>query len=380
MTYTPNAAEMDGLIWAQGYSRWLTAPFNPTTKRPHELDYLRGIHNSPTLTALGRWLSGALGRNVRLRSMWQDKHVYVKPLDAAGAELERRELADLAVIVNRIDMAGIQRSMWILQAKVASRPSSRLTGPSTDKEIALFEQTDCFTLLDGSGADAGRSYYAFEFSGPQNWAFLTFHKNHRVPMKKGDPFPVMMRWPGSTSPKKPTVDSLCRSLLEVCKGNLGASVDHPPEDDEWSRLFRALMDDEKARPTTGYAVTAGNALGSVLQLAATALPGFNRFVLEHYSHDRNRYHELRRRVELVRSANLWPSPKPWPDPPGALVCRGFWGSGVRPDNVDRRLLEQAFGESPPTRNDGDRRDRGQGEGPGIPHILFVDLWGEPTRR
>ena len=232
MTYKPTAAEMDGMIWAQGYSRWLAAPFSPISIRPHELDYLRGIHNSLTLTTLSRWLSDALGHEVRLRSMWQDKHVYVKPLDAAGAELDSRELADLAVIVNRIDAGGIQQSMWILQAKVAARSSSRLTGKSTDKEIELLEQTDCFTLLDGSGAGVGRSYYAFEFCGPQHWSFLTFHKNHRVPMKKGDRFPVMMRWPGSTSPKKPVVHSFCQSLLEVCKGNLGASVDHPPEDDE----------------------------------------------------------------------------------------------------------------------------------------------------
>lgn len=380
MNYRPTAAEMDGMIWAQGYSRWLIAPFNPTTKRPHELDYLRGIHNSPVLSALGKWLSDALGHNVRLRTMWQDKHVYVKPLDAADAELERRELADLAVIVNRIDATGIQQAMWILQAKVASRPSSRLTGPSTDKEIELFEKTDRFNLLDGVGKAVGPSYNALNIDGPTHWAFLTFHKNHRVPMKKGDRFPVMMRWPGSVSPKKPTVHSFCESLLDLCKGNLGASVDYPPDQDEWSRLFQALMHDEKARPITGYAVTDGNPRGSVLQLAASTLGGFHSFAEERFSQIPDRYRELLLQVDVVRTFRFFTDSMALPDPAIPLVCHGAWATGVKPDGVDRRLIEQAFGEAPPTENLRGRGDDGQGDGPGVPHILFIDLWAEPTRR
>ena len=251
MNYKKSAVEMDGLLWAQGYRRWVTSPMNPGSKYPHELDYLRGVHNAPTLTVFGSWLSEKSGKNIRLRSMWQDKHVYVQPLDSKGVELERRELADLAVIIQRISKAGVERSMWILQAKVCAKPTSTFSGPSSLKEIELFERTDCFTLLDGKSKPLGKSYYALSFSGPEHWAFLTFHKNHRLMMSGGTSFPVMMRWPGSKAPHAITVNSFCGSLLKACNGTYGASVDHNPEDDEWSRLVSELMVDAGGRKTTG---------------------------------------------------------------------------------------------------------------------------------
>ena len=309
--------------------------------------------------------------------MWQDKHVYVLPLDAVGAELDRRELADLAVVVQLISSHGVKRSMWILQAKVSRRPLSAFSGSSSLKEIELFEQTDCFTLLDGNNNPLGRSYYAFEFGGPQHWSYLTFHKNHRLAMKKGDLFPVMRRWPGSKSGPAPAVHSFCDSLFQACTGTLGVSVDYKPEDDEWSRLYKALMDDASVRLTTGYAKTPGNPTGSVMQLAACALPQFSNYATILFGNDD--YFSWHRYRRLLKRNAHWASSPAWHT---FGVRHGRWGGDCAPGEADRILIDGAFGDSPPNGGGGEgSSDDGSDDGnewPGFQHIIFVDVWSEST--
>lgn len=376
MKYIPSAMEMDGMIWAQGYSRWICEPFAKNTVRPHELDYLRGLHNEPVLNALGDWLSKRTRSNVRLRSMWQDKHVYVTPVDHTGNDLPRRELADLAVFVQHFRKTGIHRSMWILQAKVSTKPTSPFTSGSSPGEIELFERTDCFTLLDGQGSPVGRSYYAHEFNGPTHWAFLTFHKNHRNATRKGGAIsPTMMRWPGSVRPIAPTVTSFCDSLLQACHGRLGAPVHADPTKDEWSRLYAALMVDSMARLRTKYAISSGNPAGSVMQFAACALPNTVNRAAQLLS---------RRPDWKALALSLWPILHAYPDRfflrqrPVNIYCeRGRWGGDSYPGEVDMKLFEEAFpgegGEPPEPPNDAGANSDGDGNGPGFSHILFVDI-------
>lgn len=91
--------EMDLWIWSRGLDQWIKNPYSSRTKVPHELDYLRGMHNSNALAVLSDWLTRKVGLYIQLRTMWQDKYVYVKPVVGS-----RRELADIAVITQRLGM------------------------------------------------------------------------------------------------------------------------------------------------------------------------------------------------------------------------------------------------------------------------------------
>ena len=361
------AHEMDAMLWAQGYVRWIQAPVRSDAVRPNELDYLRGIHNAPVLTALSRWLSAQTKKNVRLRSMWQDKTVYVEPYDHSGNALTPRELADLAIITNFIGPAGIQRTMWVLQAKVSTKPTSNFGGEPSRKEIELFEKSGCFSLLDGSGVPRGQAYDAHDFLGPSHWSFLTFHRNHHRPCPGSQPFPVNMRWPGSISPTFPVTESFCKSLVDVCNGVHGVSVDKPPSGDDWSRLYEALMSANSAKKTK-YAVTSGNTDGSVMQLAAASLVRFQSLAtsaqttlalatwMDQFA-DRDSYHFWRRWPRRLR---------------GVSLINGSWAEESRSREADDALILDAFGDGPPGL-DGGAVDDGDGDGPGFRHMLFVDV-------
>lgn len=362
------AHEMDAMLWAQGYVRWIHAPVRSDSVRPNELDYLRGIHNAPVLSALSRWLSAQTKKNVRLRSMWQDKTVYVEPYDNSGSKLAPRELADLAIITNFIGPAGIRRTMWVLQAKVSARPTSNFGGEPSRKEIELFEKSRCFSLLDASGFPRGQAYDAHDFLGPAHWSFLTFHRNHHWPSRGNQPFPVHMRWPGSISPKFPVTESFCKSLVDVCKGVHGVSVDKDPSVDEWSRLYEALMLANSTRRTK-YAVTSGNLDGSVMQLAAASLDRFRSLEtsvwealtigtwMDQFA-DRDSYYSCGAEWNL-RSC-------------GVSTINSIWAEESRSREADDALIRDAFGDGPPGL-EGGAADDGDGDGPGFRHMLFVDV-------
>ena len=65
-----------------------------------ELDFLRGMHQGNALRYLARELSSATGRAIHLTSIWLDKHAWVS-WSQGGNRVDKRELADLAVIVRR---------------------------------------------------------------------------------------------------------------------------------------------------------------------------------------------------------------------------------------------------------------------------------------
>lgn len=354
--------EMDLWIWSRGLDQWITDPYSSSTTVPHELDYLRGIHNCEALDVLSTWLSLKVGLEVRLRTMWQDKHIYVKP--TVG---KQRELADIAVISQRLKAGNvISRSMWILQAKVVEKPTSSFSGTSSKKEIELFEgappgsQTPGFNLLERNNGRSIGFFPAGAFCGPLHWSFLTLHRDPKMPLQDV----LRDRWPGSKI-VAPTHKSLCGSLVDVINGGRGAPVVLPAQKgDEWSRLFELLM----AQPsgvTTGHATSDANPTGAVMQLSTLQLAAVHAAVVPEWS-DHLPYSRWHYNHWLY---NQWPH----------LSMRGsnmysLADSGGS-EALSHALQTEAFGEganSPPE----EPLERTPDEpGPGFPLTVFIDIGG-----
>lgn len=262
------ADDIDRMLWAAGHHFWLQRGGAHRSRKPHELDYLRAFHSPSALRALSRWLAVELETPVRLQTMWQDKSTYVRPRSGRGRA--ERELADLAVIVRRCAGGKVQRAMWILQAKVLSTPDAPLSGPASAKEIALFEGCPRFDVLDSlRGRKIGRTIDPTLFKRAQggNWSFLTYHAWPSHPYAgPGGPYPVRLRWPGSTSPKAPSDASFAAKLAAFVRrpGHRYGEVVGAPTTSEWSALYDILMRHIELRPTSGHARSAQNLPGRVL--------------------------------------------------------------------------------------------------------------------
>jgi len=349
--------EMDLWIWSRGLDQWITDPYSKSATVPHELDYLRGMHNCGALAVLSDWLSRQLGLDIRLRTMWQDKHVYVKP--KVGG---RRELADIAVITQRLKAGNVlSRAMWLLQAKVAEKPTSSFRGSSSRREIELFEggqgaqppQTPGFDLLDRKGVTAIATFPPGAFNGPHHWSFLTLHRDPKVPVHEV----LRDRWPGSNA-ATPVHKSFCGSLVDVINGVRGMPVSIPPKPgDEWSRLFQLLMA-EPSGATVGHAVSAANPSGAVMQLSTLQLAA---------NHDagywRSPYYL---RSPHMHRFSIRSSFRPSP------TRRG--GHGIKP--LFRALQAEAFGEGDNSPPQEPVEWRASDEpGPGFPLTVFIDIGG-----
>lgn len=344
--------EMDLWLWSRGLDQWITDPYSSSTTVPHELDYLRGIHNREALDVLSTWLSTKVRLEIRLRTMWQDKHIYVKPPGG-----KQRELADIAVIAQRLNAGHvISRSMWILQAKVVEKPTSRFSGSSSRKEIELFEgappggKTPGFDLLERKSGSSIGSFPAGAFGGPLHWSFLTLHRDPKVPVQEA----LRDRWPGSNI-VAPTHNSLCRSLVDVINGGRGVPVVLPAQKgDEWSRLFELLM----AQPsgfTTRHATSAANPTGGVMQLSTL------QFAAVHAAGSLQRHY--------------WPYihwVRPWMEDSITHSLKG--GGGI--EALSRALQAEAFGEGDNSPPEGPiERVAPDDPGPGFPLTVFIDIGG-----
>ena len=345
--------EMDLWIWSRGLDQWITDPYSSRAKVPHELDYLRGIHNSQTLYVLSTWLSRKVGLDVRLRTMWQDKHVYVRPTGGG-----RRELADIAVIAQRLKAGNvISRAMWLLQAKVAETPTSRFRGSSSKREIELFEgvpgaQTPGFDLLERKGGKSIAFFPAGAFGGPAHWSFLTLHRDPKVPA-----YEVLRdRWPGSHA-VAPSHRSFCGSLVDVVNGGRGMPVVLPAQTgDEWSRMFELLM----AQPggtTVGHAVSVANPTGAIMQLSTLQLAAYHAVGGSRWKYE-------------------WPHPFYWirPSIMDSIAYSTNGGDGI--EALSRALQAEAFGEGENSPPDGTVEQTVPDEpGPGFPLTVFIDIGG-----
>lgn len=346
--------EMDLWIWSLGLNQWITDPYSRRATVPHELDYLRGIHNSYALDVLSTWLSLKVKLKVRLRTMWQDKCIYVKPTGG-----KQRELADIAVIVQRLNAGNvISRSMWILQAKVVEKPISAFSGASSKKEIELFEgvsygaQTPSFDLLERKDGGSIGFFPAGSFGGPLHWSFLTLHRDPKVPVQEV----LRDRWPGSNI-VAPMHRSLCRSLVDVINGGRGVPVMLPAQKgDEWSRLFELLM----AQPsglTTGHATSAANPTGAVMQLSTL------QFAAVHaVGGPRRRYYRAQKHWPRLRMKS-------------SVTYRLKGTDGI--EALSRALQAEAFGEGWSSPPEAPLEWASPGEpGPGFPLTVFIDIGGE----
>lgn len=261
--------DMDLWVWTCGFNAWVNKPYLKKSRRPHELDYLRGLHNTNSLRVLARWLSSSVQGDVRITTMWQDKHVYVKPYGGG-----RRELADIAIIKRSLTSSNqISRSMWVLQAKVVDSPTDKFKGPSSKKEIELFEgppgfSSPQFELLDGAGSNVIASFPAGAFKGPKHWSFLTIHRNPSQPVQCA----LRDRWPGSLA--SVAHQSFCGSLIDVVNGSRGApvSLNAAPSCD-WSRLYLNLMHGQFMKATK-HAASPLNPFGNIMQFSTLAMGEF----------------------------------------------------------------------------------------------------------
>ncbi|WP_036141277.1 hypothetical protein [Luteibacter sp. 9135] len=343
---------MDMWVWSRGLDQWITDPYWSKTTVPHELDYLRGMHNSRSLDVLANWLTKKVGVGIRLRTMWQDKHVYVRPTGG-----KQRELADIAVIAQRIKPGNaISRVMWLLQAKVVETPISRFTGASSKKEIELFEgnpgaQTPGFELLKCRGGSSIASFPAGAFGGPAHWSFLTLHRDPKVPVHEA----MRDRWPSSHA-TGPLHRSFCGSLIDMINGGRGVPVLLPSQPgDHWSRLFEVLMK-QPLVATVGHARSAANPSGVVMQFSALQLAAHNAVdnrLRPYYRYPR------RYRPSMTSSRIL-----PWTSEAGikelslALEAEAFGEDGNFPPDHPLALL-------PPDE-----------QGPGFPLTVFIDIDGD----
>ena len=376
-----NDEQMDLWLWSQGVCQWHADPYSKSSTVPHELDYLRGIHNSFVLAQAASYLSRKTGLQVRLRTMWQDKHAYVRPTGG-----RRRELADIAVIMTREAKGKLaDQRMWLLQAKVSQTPLSPFTGNSSAKEIELFEgypgiTPPEFKLLRGRDKDLAfpHVFPAGAFKGPRHWAFLTLQRDPTTPSNE-----VMReRWTGS--PAVPAHGSLFGALTEIISGRRGEPVMLPPSsNDHWSILFDYLMARPSRFASTRHAASVANPSGnamqlSVLQQAADVLKAywaiwpFNAVAgLRFHTHD----HLGDPGRRSFASGDFLDVDTSW-DPMNAALSEQASGSPDRPDG--QRPVEGLDEIGPPDPPKGTGRFDLDPEEPGsgVPLIVFLDVRGE----
>jgi hypothetical protein len=373
---------MDHWLWGQGYNLWITSPTCRESRYPHELDFLRGFHNRHALGHLASWLKLRTNKPVRLQCVWEDKNAYVQIEARAGQPAPPvRELADLAVIVQRVDTTGeLQRFMWLLQAKVCLSPDARLKGKSSAREIELLESLPKFALLDRDRrTPVSRIFDPSKFGTPISrfWSFLTFHRDPDCPHEGPfGPYPVTQRWPGSNINSTQN-ESLCHALADMVLrpgvrfgGRVLDRKTNRIRKDEWSDLFYDLMHHADKWPSLGHARSPSNLEGSVLTSAARMIDWFT-------------FHSLVFGTQSVLSSSF---SFPWDSKPFDALERHLIREALHEDIDDESLSDERMktdvslsrndSEAPP--NDGEPPHDNRGDSPGdgaagVGHVLFIDV-------
>jgi hypothetical protein len=266
--YSPSSDEyVDFEIWNNGiecfndpkrrYSK------SNHTRLPHELDYLRGFHDPNTLDVIKASLAVATGKPVKVTSFWLDKTAYVFPT-TAGVSKQRRELADLAVVLHDYSQDHPQghHAMWILQAKKSDNAACSMpSGGATKKEIELLERSPQFELEPWSKAKKNLAFdLEPEFGPPSNsanfrhWSFLLFRKTPVAPPARV-PSPVQWRWNGSSlNPQTGSFMTGIRQMLlpRTCPNYKGEKLVEG-NSTGWQALHDALMNHVPATTILGHA-------------------------------------------------------------------------------------------------------------------------------
>ena len=273
-----------------------------------ELDFLRGMHQGNALRYLARELSSATGRAIHLTSIWLDKHAWVS-WSQGGNRVDKRELADLAVIVRRRHQRKVVSWMWLIQGKRTSKLLDTYTGSSTPFELDLLHRMPMFSLngvkgafrlkndFPPSGCTAISPQWPIAVSTP--WTFMDFRADSAKHWSANSQTysPIAPRWPGSNPPlgawakKWQTINSSpqislssyteCLSAIIKCAPHPwtspmlpgtswphfvpGAPID-PDTFPEWSALYDELIAGAQGK-AIGHAATNSNPLGSLLQLS-----------------------------------------------------------------------------------------------------------------
>jgi hypothetical protein len=296
---------MDDILWNLGQS----VAANRSHVRAWELDFLRGMHAGPAVRMLARYLQLATNQDIRLMSIWMDKHAWASWTNASGATVKRRELADLAVIVRRRHGPGIARWMWLVQAKRTAKLLAPYSGRSSVHELDLLHRIPDFTLSGvtkpfqlnteflPTASVPSRLPWSADISVP--WTFLDFDLD-RLQLDSANSngySPIAPRWPGDTAlvgswaalwqagntyPNM-SLGSYTQCLLSIIQGHAvswhdpqqtgtnraklvpGAPIDDPRYP-EWSRLYAALVR-TGFHATSGHAKSTGNPQGSIIQLS-----------------------------------------------------------------------------------------------------------------
>jgi hypothetical protein len=210
---------VDFVIWNNGVERFNdpTRRYSKRSVQPHELDYLRGFHDPATLDSIKARLATVTKKHVNVTSFWLDKTAYVFPT-TAGVSNQRRELADLAVVLH--DYSLNHYAMWILQAKKSDDATDSMpTWGATGKEIELFERSPQFELEQLPKAKTKMAFdLEPEFGSPSNsanfrhWSFLMFLQTPATP-PTGVTSPVQWRWSGSS--QNPQTGSFMTGITEM---------------------------------------------------------------------------------------------------------------------------------------------------------------------
>lgn len=108
-----------------------------------ELDFLRGMHQGPSLSDLASKLSSATGQPIQLTSVWMDKHAWASWYQGS-TRVNKRELADLAVIVRKRHGRGVAKWMWLIQGKRTKKLLDNYGGTSTPFELDLLHRMPDF--------------------------------------------------------------------------------------------------------------------------------------------------------------------------------------------------------------------------------------------
>lgn len=194
-----------------------TRQYSKHSRKPHELDYLRGFHDPATLDFIKAHLTAITGKPVNVTSFWVDKTAYVFPT-TPGVSNQKRELANLAVVLH--DHSQGHHAMWILQAKKSDKAAGCIpAGGSTKREIELFERAPQFELERLPKAKTKLAFdLAPEFGSPTNlanfrhWSFLMFRETPTTP-PTGLASPVQWRWNGSGF--NPQTGSFMKGITEM---------------------------------------------------------------------------------------------------------------------------------------------------------------------
>ncbi len=371
---------VDFELWKAGVDRFLStsAYLKKKGTTPHELDYLRGMHDPLSLKLLRDFLINNLGTpNVKITSVWLDKTAKVAPV-GKGIDPSNRELGDLAVVVRRLDPIKDFTSMWVLQAKKLPLPTSTLPHDiSTKKEIELLEKCPDFDFIRADKtkcrielqSDFGKNHLTYK-----HWAFLTLFNDPALYTPTRNP--NQWRWSGTDA--SPSIGSFSQAVLDQASdsGKIGAHVDPKAASKQWRKLWLELMQFGVSKPASGFAGgNVQNVVGLLLGLdwPLTAwLIAYPRLLFPNLATDFEPY-ELGNETIRFTSTGL---------PKNANVSledidkfESWSKKTLAHSAADHSTNHENNGEAPPPPEEPTRED--DDGGGGIKSMLIVDVLGSP---